>query len=127
MASIFAALQAFVIWLLTALGLAAKPRFIARMSDHHPSLEELGERDLVVVQSGPHVKWACLICPCGCGDKIALSLAPQRRPRWTVTLDRRKRPTVSPSVWQRGGCYSHFWIKNGEVEWCIGSGQAPVQ
>jgi hypothetical protein len=125
MTAIFHLLKGWLLWLLSALGLISRPRFVGRVSEHHPSVDELTERDLVIVQSGPHLKWACFICPCGCGDKIALSLAPERRPRWTVTLDGRCRPTVYPSVWQHAGCYSHFWIRAGDVEWCRGTGQPP--
>jgi len=111
------------VWLLSALGLLKKPRFVARLSEHHPAPEEIRTNELIIVQSGPHLKWACFICPCGCGEKIALSLAPNRRPRWTVSIDWQKRPTISPSVWQRAGCFSHFWLRKGEVDWCPGTGE----
>ena len=126
MTAVLDALKAWLVWLFTALGLVeARPRFVARVSDQHPAPGDLAERDLVIVQSGAHLKWACFICPCGCGEKIALSLTPQRRPRWTVSVDARQRPTVSPSVWLHAGCYSHFWVRRGEIEWCPGSGQPP--
>jgi Family of unknown function (DUF6527) len=108
------------------LGLIEKPRFIARYSESHPKLSELSDTDLVIVRSGSFTKWACFRCPCGCGDKIALSLATDRRPSWKVVLDRLRRPTVTPSVWQKAGCYSHFWIKKGAVDWCLGTGRPSI-
>jgi Family of unknown function (DUF6527) len=113
----------FLIWL----GLVERPRFLTRYATAHPKVSELAESDFVIVRAGNLTKWACFLCPCGCGKKIALSLVKERRPLWQVAVDWLWRPTVSPSVWQRAGCYSHFWIKKGAVEWCAGSGTAPRQ
>lgn len=109
--------------LLAWLGFIERPRFIVRRSSTHPNVNELSESDLVIVGAGPHLKWACFRCPCGCGEKIALSLAPERRPRWSVLADRLSRPTVDPSVRQTANCHSHFWIKKGQVEWCQDTGR----
>src|SRR5271156_4562751 len=103
----------FILLLLVWLGLVERPRFIARYAQSHPSISELSDTDFVIVRSGNFTKWACFRCPCGCGEKIALSLATNRRPAWKVTTDRLRRPTVEPSIWQRAGCHSHFWIKKG--------------
>lgn len=113
----------FLLRLLVWFGFIQPPRLVARFSESHPSLSSLAERDLVVVRSGSFTKWVCLRCPCGCGEKIALSLDKKRRPSWSVVVDWLGRPTVAPSVWQTKGCYSHFWIRKGAVEWCAGTGQ----
>lgn len=110
----------FILFILVRLGLAEKPRYLARFSEQHPSVSSLAEDDFVVVRSGEFVKWACFKCPCGCGEKIALSLQKDRRPSWTVTLDWLRRPTVSPSIHQLAGCLAHFWIRRGRVEWTDG-------
>jgi hypothetical protein len=109
----------FLAWL----GLIERPRFLGRYVESHPTVSELSEEDFVVVRSGEFMKWAVFKCPCGCGDKIALSLAANRKPSWRVSLDWLGRPTVHPSVWQRDRCYAHFWVKKGAVEWCSGTGQ----
>ncbi len=96
---------------------------MARLTEQHPKLSEIADRDVVIVQSGGYVKWACLRCPCGCGDKITLSLDRNRTPGWAVTIDWLSRPSVSPSVWQKARCRSHFWIRRGSVEWCVDSGR----
>jgi hypothetical protein len=116
-------LKVWLLWLLAALGFVVKPRFLARTSETNPAKTELSESDFVVVRSGDFLKWACFRCPCGCGEKISLSLAANRRPSWRVSTDWFGRPTVAPSVWQRAGCYSHFWIRNGRVDWCPGTGE----
>ncbi|WP_318030080.1 DUF6527 family protein [Rhizobium ruizarguesonis] len=57
-------------------------------------------------------------CPCGCGDTIELLVAAETKPRWDVTIDEVRRPTLHPSVWRQKGCRSHFWIRRGRVHWC---------
>jgi hypothetical protein len=108
-------------------GLIKRPRFLVHHSTRNPPPAELGERDFVVVRSGRHLKWACFRCPCGCGEKISLGLVKDRRPSWSVSIDWLGRPSVRPSVWQWAGCYSHFWIKAGELDWAGDTGHPPQQ
>ena len=61
-----------------------------------------------------------LLCPCGCGDALQLSLIEQDSPHWSLTLMRRKYPTLTPSVWRTKGCRAHFVLKAGRVYWCGG-------
>jgi len=75
---------------------------------------------LLLVEDGGTQKWACLACPGGCGVAINLALNPNHRPRWSISVDFWRRPTVKPSVHQRTKCGCHFWIKKGRVEWCKG-------
>lgn len=81
----------------------------------------------MVVRDGPIDKWICLRCPCGCGEKIMLNLSAKKSPRWRVTTDWLRRPTVEPSVLQVSGCRSHFWIKGGRVDWCPDSGHSKMR
>jgi hypothetical protein len=39
-------------------------------------------------------------------------------PRWDISTDDQRRPTLTPSVWLRDGCRSHFLIQRGRVKWC---------
>jgi len=93
---------------------------VAVMHREHPGPGALKSDEMVIVIDGEVRKWACLLCPGGCGSAISLSLNPQRRPRWAVLTDFWTRPTVSPSVHQTNACGCHFWIKDGVVEWCPG-------
>lgn len=97
-------------------------QFSAVVLPDHPDLETLPAGLLYVVGGKAYQKWAFLVCPCGCGERIMLSLAKNRRPRWQVELDWLQRPTVKPSVWQTDGCYSHFWIKKGIIHWTSDTG-----
>lgn len=113
---------------LVAVGIIPRPDIVARVMDRHPTPGDLPPGVLVVVEDGDRAKWACLRCPGGCGEKLQLSLNPSRRPRWAVSLDRLYRPSVSPSVHQLNDCRCHFWIRGGQVEWCVDSGRrVPLQ
>ncbi|WP_319003147.1 DUF6527 family protein [Acidovorax radicis] len=57
-------------------------------------------------------------CPCGCGRILELLLIPEAHPRWKLTVDSGGRPTLHPSVWVKDGCRSHFWLRQGQIEWC---------
>jgi len=62
---------------------------------------------------------AALLCPCNCGALIQLSLLNTDSSSWRLALDRRGRPTLSPSVRRTKGCRAHFWLQKGQVTWCI--------
>ena len=78
--------------------------------------DSLTQRRLYLIGSG--VPWsAALICPCGCGEVIQISLLPDDSPSWTVSFDRDGLPTLSPSVWRTKGCRSHFFLRRGNIVW----------
>ena len=104
------------------LRLTDRPELVVRIVERHPTPEELRDGELIVVQDGDRQKWACLRCPGGCGEKLQLTLALHRRPRWLVHLDWLRRPSVTPSVRQLNNCRCHFWIEGGRVKWCSDSG-----
>jgi hypothetical protein len=49
---------------------------------------------------------------------IAVNIAMLPSVPQQILKDARGRPTLRPSVWLRTGCRSHFWIRDGRVEWC---------
>ena len=55
-------------------------------------------------------------CPCGCNSVISLNLLKGVRPRWRFKT-RWGTISISPSVWRRVGCRSHFYIRKGKVDW----------
>jgi len=61
-------------------------------------------------------KWIRFLCPCGCGDVIALNLMASYRPRWHVTRNPDATITVEPSVVSTR-CGSHFWVRSSRVVW----------
>ena len=75
-------------------------------------------RSLVLAREDEEDWCVGMRCPCGCGRKIELLVIREAKPRWDLTVDAIGRPTLTPSVWLRDGCKSHFWIRKGGVQWC---------
>lgn len=75
-------------------------------------------RDLVIARDDGEDWCVGMRCPCGCGYVIELLVVAEAKPRWDVVVDAKGRPTLTPSVWLRKGCRSHFWIREGRVHWC---------
>ena len=63
---------------------------------------------------------AAMLCPCGCGAVIELNLLKKARPRWSVTEHPDGSASLMPSVWRSEGCMSHFYLRQGQVDWCRG-------
>lgn len=80
--------------------------------------DSLPLRSLVLAREDDEDWCVGLRCPCGCGRKIELLVIKEAKPRWDLKVDAAGRPTITPSVWLRDGCKSHFWIRRGEVQWC---------
>lgn len=65
------------------------------------------------------VDWeAGMICPCGCGDRLAVVLLKGVKPRWDVHISSKGHPSLHPSIWRSSGCRSHFWLRDGRIIWC---------
>lgn len=59
---------------------------------------------------------AHMLCPCGCDrEPLHLNFIHSISPRW---IPDRETGSLFPSVQLTTGCRSHFWIRNGSVEWC---------
>jgi len=104
-----------------ALGLQKSLDFETQVQATHPTEETLQPGKIVVVRDVDIEKWVCFRCPCGCGEKIQLSLSKSRRPRWTVMTDWFGRASLTPSVRLTACCRAHFWLRRGQVEWCADS------
>jgi hypothetical protein len=98
---------------------------VSTVTSDYPDLSALPGGVLYVVGGKGYQKWAYLSCPCGCGAPIMLSLGSQRSPRWQIRIDWLQRPTIEPSVWQTDGCYSHFWVRQGRIDWVHDTGKRP--
>lgn len=49
------------------------------------------------------------LCPCGCGAQTPI---PVKEGEWNLTINNGK-ATISPSIFHRSGCQSHYIITNG--------------
>jgi hypothetical protein len=99
-------------------------RRIARAAPSRATLfkEELPDvlhpRTVYVVGEARHLWSAALVCSCGCGETLQMSLHPDGRPRWRLTTHADRTVSLKPSVWRRTGCGSHFLLRGALVEWC---------
>jgi len=57
-------------------------------------------------------------CGCGCGSKIAISIAPYWSDGWTMTKHDDGTVSFDHSLQHRGGCCSHYYIKKSDFVWC---------
>lgn len=60
-------------------------------------------------------------CPCGCRTNINLSLIKGLKPKWSVEPHFNGTISLSPSIWRKKGCGSHFFYKRGKIKWCDNS------
>jgi proteasome lid subunit RPN8/RPN11 len=89
-----------------------------------PSASPTKAHEIVFVEDGGKLKWAALLCPCGCGEIIAVNLMRSHYPTWQVRFERDDSVSFQPSLWiTEERCGSHFIIHRGQIEWC--SYQAP--
>ena len=86
------------------------------MGDFLPA--KLPKRNFVLVRDGKEDWSVGFVCPCGCHRKIELLLIRDASPHWQMTIDPKGRPTLTPSVWLKDGCRSHFWVRKGKIIWC---------
>ena len=56
-------------------------------------------------------------CPCGCNATLFMS-AVEGQPRWNIQRHWNGTVSLSPSVWRKVGCRSHFRLRRGRVTWC---------
>jgi hypothetical protein len=73
---------------------------------------------IYLASGGENIRAAGLVCPCGCGEVIELNLLASVRPCWQVIEHPKGLVSLSPSVRRMNGCRSHFWIRNGQINWC---------
>jgi hypothetical protein len=81
----------------------------------------LKRRTLYIVQEDGYQEQAAMICPCGCRSVLHMNLLTDERPCWKVTRHADGTSSLHPSVWRQKDCRSHFWFKNGRVQWCKGT------
>lgn len=88
------------------------------------SVDVLPQHFIRVVYKGV-LHWTLFKCPCGCGDVISLPMSHPHNPFWTLHIGATGKPSLSPSVWRNKGCMSHFWVRDGQIDWCGDTGRAP--
>jgi Family of unknown function (DUF6527) len=81
--------------------------------------DSLAEHTLYLIGS-PQTPWlAALRCPCGCEAPVLLNLLPEERPCWSVRRTLKGIVSLHPSIWRQVGCQSHFFLRDGRIQWCV--------
>lgn len=79
--------------------------------------ENLEEKVAYVVGECGHLWYVALICPCGCGQLLQMSLYKEGRPRWELYQHGDGTISLHPSIWRKVGCCSHFFLEHGRIRW----------
>ena len=95
--------------------LGLRTGFAAEVVDDVP---EVLEPETVYLVGEDSLPWsAALLCPCGCGSTIRVSLVAGDRPRWRAKRHFSGSVTLHPSIWRNSGCRSHFFLRRGRIVW----------
>lgn len=86
--------------------------FLEDLPDH------LESNAVYVLGEGEHLWSAAMLCPCGCGETLHISLHQEGRPRWALINHGDGTVSFRPSIWRKHGCKSHFFFEQGLVRWC---------
>jgi hypothetical protein len=97
--------------------LGRRPDLVLKWHEGDTPPERLKKGELVVAREAGELWAAAFLCPCGCGDRIELALFQEAWPNWRLTNDEKYAPTLTPSVWRKIGCKSHFWVRKGQIHW----------
>lgn len=92
-------------------------RYHAVYADERPDAGEMAPATLYVVGLREAPFCAAMLCPCGCGDALYISLVEDDWPRWRVKVYADGTPTIVPSIWRVVGCRSHFFLFWGRIRW----------
>lgn len=61
------------------------------------------------------------VCPCGCKGNRRLPVNGHKQENgagWSYSVDERGYLTMNPSLQDYGTCNSHYFIREGMVQWC---------
>ena len=99
---------------LRILGLDKKVYRLSIVDDIPDDIEKF---TLYLVKTSGFDHLAVFHCPCECGDSIILNLLGDESPSWALIISGKDLPSLTPSVFRQTGCRSHFFMRNGEIEW----------
>lgn len=79
--------------------------------------DEMKDNTIYIIQDGLNPESLAFKCPCGCYSDIILNLLEDATPRWKFEIISKDSLNIFPSIWQKNGCKSHFFITNSKVRW----------
>ena len=93
----------------------SSPKFKFELVEDLPEL--IPENKVLVVAEGNQPDTLAFKCPCGCNSNILLNLLQDAKPRWKYRITKRGNISISPSIWRKVGCKSHFFVRDGRIDW----------
>ncbi len=81
--------------------------------------DTIKSKQILIIKDGVEPELLVLKCPCGCNQDIMLNLLKDTKPKWDFDFTSNAEINIYPSIWRNIGCKSHFFIKNGKVDWVI--------
>jgi hypothetical protein len=75
-------------------------------------------KDIYLVEKEHRKTWVVFSCPCEQGHRLVINLSPTKRPSWNISI-RKNQASLWPSLWLKGLCKSHFWLRNNRVYWAL--------
>lgn len=106
--------KSFISWLIrviTGKKAPLKNLYIEELSDC------LKNNYIYILGEGDYLWEAVMLCPCGCGELLHMSLHKNGSPKWNLEKHKNGTVSLSPSIWRKKGCCSHFFIEKGFVVW----------
>ena len=90
-------------------------KFVVLNAEDVPT--SISDNTIFIIQDGNEPELLAFKCPCGCNENILLNLLKDAKPQWRFRINHNDMINIYPSIWRKRGCKSHFFIKNGIVEW----------
>lgn len=85
---------------------------------HSEDFPDNVERKTIYIVGQKKNPWLLVFeCPCGCREIIQLNLLKDANPNWKFKITKQKAISISPSIWRTAGCKSHFFVRNGKIDW----------
>ncbi len=102
-------------WLKSKYKYYTTPKFDFVIVEDVPDL--ITEGKVFIISENNHPEMIIFKCPCGCKKDIHLNLLKDAKPRWSYTINNKGNINLSPSIWRKVGCKSHFILHNGRINW----------
>lgn len=80
--------------------------------------ETMAPQTIYLWGEGGHIWQVLMLCPCGCDATLHMTTLTDDWPHWKVETNEKGDVSLRPSVWRKIGCRSHFWVRDGKIEWC---------
>lgn len=79
--------------------------------------EDIKNKSIYIVGSRS-CPWLIIFkCPCGCNSLIQLNLLKDASPCWKFKITNKGKFDISPSIWKKKGCKSHFFVHKNKIRW----------